>query len=301
MKAKTLLLVIFLFVLVVIYSFATINTDTEKQNVSCLALVDGSISSKVQYDLSRKWSNHNDPLNFKDDDANGLVDDTSGWNFRDDNNEVFVSDGSNHGTSLMFLLNGIAPGYCNLLYNTECSILPIKILSNDEGARMADLIDAIKYAEDMGARVCNLSITTSEKNRKLYETMKHSNLLFVVSAGNGGKRLDNSNTAFPAMYDLDNILTVGATDASNKLSRFSNYSTKYVDVLTCGENILSKNSYNEWEYYSGTTYATVRVSALAMKGIEEGAATPAEIKQYVINKSHYQNSLKNYVKYGVVE
>ena len=166
---------------------------------------------------------------------------------------------------------------------------------------MADLIDAIKYAEDMGARVCNLSITTSEKNRKLYETMKHSNLLFVVSAGNGGKRLDNSNTAFPAMYDLDNILTVGATDASNKLSRFSNYSTKYVDVLTCGENILSKNSYNEWEYYSGTTYATVRVSALAMKGIEEGAATPAEIKQYVINKSHYQNSLKNYVKYGVVE
>lgn len=301
MKVKTLLLVVFLFALVVIYSFATINTNTEKQSVACLALVDGSISSKVQYDLSKIWSNHNDPLNFKDDDANGLVDDISGWNFRGDNNEVFVSDGSNHGTSLMFLLNGIAPGYCNLLYNTECSILPIKILSNDEGARMADLIDAIKYAEDMGASVCNLSITTSEKNRKLYETMKHSNLLFVVSAGNGGKLLDNSNTAFPAMYDLDNVLTVGSMNADNKISRFSNYSNSYVDILAYGENILAKNRYNEWEYYNGTTYATVRVSALAMKGIVKGASTPAEIKQYVIKNAHYQNSLKNYVRYGVIE
>lgn len=86
----------------------------------------------------------------------------------------------------MFLLNGKASGYSNLLYNTKCTILPIKILSNNEGARIANLIDAIKYAEDMGADVCNLSIATSEESQELYETIKCSSMLFVVSAGNGG-------------------------------------------------------------------------------------------------------------------
>lgn len=95
------------------------------------------------------------------------------------------------------------------------------------------------------------------------------------------------------MYNLNNVITVEAMNADRKISRFSNYSSNYVDVLADGENILSKNCYNEWEYYDGTTYATVIVSALAIKGIvDEGASTPNEIKEYVIKKSAQSKQLK---------
>ena len=302
LKIQTWHIIVLVVVSLSICFIYVINDNDEEHRFARLALVDGAISSELKFDMNRVWTNNDDPINLKDDDGNGFIDDTMGWNFRDDNNKVFVPDAGDHGTSIMFLLDGIAPGYCNLLNDTECSIIPIKILSDDEGARIVDLIDAIHYAEEMGAQICNLSIATSEENSELFETIKQSNMLFVVSAGNDGRLIDDTNPVFPAMYDLNNVVTVGSMNADGNISHFSNYSSRYVDVLALGENILSKNSYNEWGYYDGTTYAAVRISALAMKGIvEDDASNPEEIKEYIVERSHNNQELKNYVRYGAIE
>ena len=77
----------------------------------------------------------------------------------------------------------------------------------------AAVIKAIKYAEDNGAVICNLSLTSTTDDKALYEAMKNSGMLFVVAAGNGnpktGKGVDTDVIPFyPAAYDLDNIISV---------------------------------------------------------------------------------------------
>lgn len=78
MKVKPTYIIIFLIISMVAYCLCAVKNANENQDVVCLAIVDGSISSGLQFDLNKMWTNHNDPPNFKDDDANGLVDDTVG-------------------------------------------------------------------------------------------------------------------------------------------------------------------------------------------------------------------------------
>lgn len=274
--------------------------DQNKQ--LCMALIDGAISSNLPYYMNKIYINEMDMLNNKDDDLNGFVDDINGWNFREKNNEVFDPKADDHGTSLMFLLNGNYPGFHNLLEDVKCTVIPIKILSNNEKARIRDLISAIEYADAIGAKVCNLSIATSEENAELYETIKRSNMLFVVAAGNNGKMIDDINKVFPAMYTFDNVLTVGAMDSEGNISPFSNYSNCYVDLLALGENVLSKNRHNEWEYYDGTTYAAASISALSLKIImTENPSSSNEIKKCIIRRAQKMRGLEEYVRYGIIE
>lgn len=66
--------------------------------------------------------------------------------------------------------------------------------------------------------------------------MKDSSMLFVCAAGN-----DNTDTeqkpAYPANYDLTNVISAAASDFKDQLSDFSNYGGN-IDVAAPGENIL---------------------------------------------------------------
>src|SRR3990167_9093760 len=68
--------------------------------------------------------------------------------------------------------------------------------------------------------------------KSLYDT------LFVVAAGNSGSD-NNSSPTYPASYDLDNIISVAATDQNDNLAAFSNYGSSSVDVAAPGVNIYS--------------------------------------------------------------
>ena len=58
----------------------------------------------------------------------------------------------------------------------------------DGGGSTAAVIKAIRYAEDNGAVICNLSLTSTVDDKALYEAMKNSSMLFVVAAGNGNPK-----------------------------------------------------------------------------------------------------------------
>src|SRR5262249_62044272 len=65
-------------------------------------------------------------------------------------------------------------------------------------------------------------------------------MIFVAAAGNDGA--DNNTTPFyPANYarDLDNVISVAATDHNDQLASFSNYGTNTVNLAAPGVNILS--------------------------------------------------------------
>ena len=78
-------------------------------------------------------NNQEIPNNQKDDDSNGFIDDTLGWNFFNKNDDI--SDQSGHGTAIAQLFASYCP---------DCLILPIKITKHGAGILPDDIASAIR-------------------------------------------------------------------------------------------------------------------------------------------------------------
>ena len=71
-----------------------------------------------------------------------------------------------------------------------------------------------------------------------YEAIRAVDKLFVFAAGNEATNTDTTR-AYPASYDLPNILSVGASDRNDSKAPYSNYGTATVDVFAPGTEITS--------------------------------------------------------------
>ena len=95
----------------------------------------------------------------------------------------------------------------------KVQIMVLKAFDNNEDSISIEdinhIVEAIKYAEDNGAKVCNMSFSSKADSPELYNAMKSSSMLFVVSAGNGMPRgIAVDHSVFPAAYKLPNMITV---------------------------------------------------------------------------------------------
>ncbi|CEO87473.1 S8 family serine peptidase [Syntrophaceticus schinkii] len=201
-----------------------------------------------------------------DNDGNGYVDDIYGWNFADDNNEVFnyanpFADG--HGTAVAgviaastnnnFGIAGIAP---------NAKIVCLKFISDEGVGLLSDAIEALDYARQQGIQVINASwgdyFPTRAEDPQFYKTelkplakaILDSKALFVAAAGNDGQDLDALPKTvgyqyFPAAFDCPNVISVTAVDNRGLLCSFENHGwasntgAKTVDLAAPGSNVLS--------------------------------------------------------------
>lgn len=135
---------------------------------------------------------------------------------------------------------------------------------NDE-----DLIEAINYANSIGIKILNMSLGSYVENTRVKEAIKNFDGLVICGAGN-----NNINTdmvpAYPASYDCDNIISVGALegnkawvneDAENEAS---NWGATTVDVFAPGCDIYTTiTGTNKYDYATGTSFAAPFVTGLA--------------------------------------
>ena len=239
-----------------------------------IAIIDTGIDNSHP-DLSASiWTNPVDgSANGIDEDGNGRTDDIHGWNFVSNNNNI--TDDNGHGTHV----SGIAGasgnnsnGVSGLMWQVK--LMPLKILDSTGSGTIADEIEAIQYALDKRVRIMNASFGGGDYSQAEFDAINAANragALFVTAAGNGldGVTGDNNDTtnSYPANYGLTNIISVAATDQSDRRSRFSNYGLNSVHVGAPGEEILStypaKMSPSGYQYESGTSMATPYVSGLA--------------------------------------
>ncbi len=182
------------------------------------------------------WINEDEiPGNFIDDDGNGYIDDTFGWNFVDWNNLPFDDNG--HGTFVTGIIaaqTDNATGIAGI--NPKVKIMPLKVMDYAGRTNSLDVYRAILYAVDNGARVINLSLGgrgLSKLEQLAVEYAYERGVLVVVAAGNEGIELDDYGPS-----GLKKVFTVAALDIDGKRRKNSNYGLT-VAITAPGEGIIS--------------------------------------------------------------
>ena len=246
------------------------DAKSEKRQV-IVALIDTGVDITHPELSGSIWTNTGEiPGDGIDNDGNGYIDDVYGWNFYDNNAQVFTGADDNHGThsagTIAAARNGVGTvGICDPAY---VKIMVIKTLGTSSGVgTVSNVVKAIRYAQANGASICNLSFGTMKYSEELYQAIKDSGMLFIVAAGNGdasgnGYSIDEQ-PMYPASFELDNIISVANLRFDGQLDRASNYGVRSVDLAAPGNYILSTITGNDYAYMSGTSMAAPMVTGTA--------------------------------------
>jgi subtilisin family serine protease len=212
------------------------------------------------------WTNPGEIAdNGIDDDANGKVDDTRGWDFvgaefdspAEDNDPTDDdANGGGHGLHVAGIIGAKGDdghGITGVAQNVR--LMPLRVCTWSTVARsggvcsVSGAVAAINYAGSMGAKVANLSLGGPEASPAMADAIAaNPHTLYVIAAGNSASNNDKSPT-YPCSYDprtdsavagrIDNVICVAASDQSDNRATFSNWGAKSVDLAAPGVSIWS--------------------------------------------------------------
>jgi thermitase len=251
--------------------------DTTRGSSSVLIAVIDTGCERTHPDLAANvWVNPGEiPNNGIDDDGDGLVDDVSGWDFVNNDNDPDDVFGHGTGTSGIVAavqdnnlgVTGIAP-LCKFLQLKAC---------NDSGYLFDSyVVPALLYAADRGAKVISMSfygdqVTPAERDAIDY-CWSHG-ALPIAAAGNDAQTFPY----YPGAYE--HTLGVGSHNGSDQKSWFSNWGS-WVDVASPGEGLSTTwpgGGYTTG--FTGTSAAcpdVAGVAALLFAGVP--GATNAQVR-----------------------
>jgi len=153
-------------------------------------------------------------------------------------------DLNSHGTHVSGTIAAVGNNATGITgINWTVKIMPVRFLSSEGYGYLSDAILAINYAVDNGAKILSNS-WGGGYSQSLYDAIlaaKNQGVLVVAAAGNYPCDCDSYSwcTIYPAGYNLDNIISVAATDQNDNLAWFSTYGPKSVDVGAPGKNVYS--------------------------------------------------------------
>ena len=211
---------------------------------------------------NRLWTNDDEvPGNGRDDDGNGYIDDTHGWDFVNDDNRPQDSNG--HGTHVASLIVGARDGVGTTGAAYGAEVMVLQGLGADGVGSTRDIAQAIRYAVDEGADIVNLSLSgaASKSIESAMRYAEQNGVLVVAASGN-----DSASTpSAPASLSgaLTNVLAVGAVDQSGQLADFSNRPTPSTVMVHAPGVRLKAAVPDGFARMSGTSMATPMVAAVA--------------------------------------
>jgi subtilisin family serine protease len=253
------------------------------------------------------WTNPYDPVDGRDNDGNGYVDDSRGWDFS--NNDRTVFDGSTaypkrdaHGTHVAGTIgaaNGGGHGVVGVNWNV--TIIPAKFIGTD-GGTTANAVRAIDYLTDLKRRHgLNLRAMNNSWSRTVYSQAlsdavsraRSAGIIVVATAGNLEGNNDQS-PRYPASLPHDNIIAVAAVNSIGLMASFSNYGKASVDVAAPGAAVYSTLPRNTYGQYSGTSMAAPHVTgAVALYAAAYPSATVAQIRSALLSTTSATAALWN--------
>jgi subtilisin family serine protease len=313
--------------------------DTEKGDPGVIvAVIDSGVDTSHPDLAGNLWVNAAEAAGTPgvDDDVppNGRVDDINGYDFADNDATLLGPSnalGFDHGTHVAGTIAGVTnngagiSGVCGgdaALAADGCSIMVLKFMDNlvdvdgngtlDMVGTLAAELAAISYARTMGADIINASYggpsyTASERER--IRLAGSSGILFVAAAANDSLDNDMSlcmsqsgpcSPAYPASYNLSNILSVAASNHQDEYGyftgcaspsqgftkpqcAFTNFGRYSVDVAAPGVDVLSTVPGNNYATFNGTSMAAPHAAGVAgLLESQDPTRTPATLKNIIM-------------------
>ena len=226
---------------------------------------------------------------------------TNGWDFANDDADPLDDHG--HGTHVAGTVGAVGNNELGVAgVNWDVSLLPIKLLDANNTGSVEDAIAAINYTTllrtqyDVNVRVINASWGGVGVNNEMLadaiDAAGAAGILFVSAAGNGdafGRGQDLTEAPFyPASFDLQNMLTVGATDRNDLPTRFTNFGQD-VDLSAPGQSVWSTDllvdsGLQVYSPRSGTSMASPHVAGVAALAWSVAPdATVNEVRQALLD------------------
>jgi serine protease len=253
-----------------------------------VAVVDSGYDSDHPDLAGALWTNPLESCGSADTDGNGKAGDCHGWNWY--TNSADIDNGSNgsHGASVSGTVGARAGNGTGLAgVAPDVTIMPLVI----GGGSTVDVLagaEAIRYAVDHGADVINASWGGGVTGYAL-DTLKSAvayaaahDVLVVAAAGNDSGNRD-TNLVYPASLTDWNLITVGASTASDTVSSFSAYGAGSVDLFAPGTQVVVTSNTGGYALASGTSFSSpIVAAAVALYRAAMPSATAAEIKQALL-------------------
>jgi len=253
------------------------NIETGSPDIT-IAIIDTGVDYTHPDLADNIWTNEGEiPDNNIDDDDNGYIDDTMGWDFvgespffpKPDNDPL---DSDDHGTHCAGIASGAgnnSVGISGVCWN--CKIMPVKVAGGIIGfINLKGAAQGIAYATDNGADIISMSFGGRGHFPIIKDALDYAHEKDVVLVAGSGN-IPFFRYIYPAAYD--NVIAVAATDYDDKLADFSTTGT-WVDVAAPGVAVYStiptypvsmNKLFDEMDYdfKDGTSMACPFVSGLA--------------------------------------
>ncbi len=285
-----------------------------------VGVIDGGVSILHPDLAANVWSNADDQLDGADNDGNGFVDDTHGWDFYNGDNTLDDGvEGGAHGSQVSGVIGAVGGnGIGTVGVSWAVSLIPAKILG-PEGGYVSDAVRAISYLRDLKSSqglpivAINASWSGGGYSSALHTAIIRAakqEILFVAAAGNGGSDLDLS-PSFPAGYSTlqssaiepaaayEGVIAVAAIDSTGHLAPFSSFGASGADIAAPGVGILSTGGDRSYGLASGTSLAAAHVSgALALYASAHPEASAAQLRAAILGNAARSEALNGLVATG---
>ena len=265
-----------------------------------VAILDTGIDTDHPDLEANVYKSEDKPSNGKDDDKNGYVDDTYGYNAI--NGKGSGQDDNGHGTHVSGIVGARgnnSTGDSGTCWSTK--LVAVKFMNSKGKGSTSDAIDGIDYAVKNGLKIINCSFGSSSKSSALHDAVDYAqdkNVLLVVAAGNNGDNIEKE-PLYPASYTDSNILAVAASTSTDTLASFSNYGSTSVDVAAPGDDIYSTYLGGGYKVLSGTSMAAPYVAGVAaLLRKQESDATYGQLRKAIREKVDKPPALKDKVVYN---
>jgi len=266
-----------------------------------VAVIDSGIELAHEDLAANIWLNAAEIANNNiDDDGNGYIDDTNGWDFTNNDNDP--SDDNDHGTHVSGTIAAVGDNGIGVSgVSWQARIMPLKFMNAAGVGTTANAIAAINYAVANGARVINASWGGPNFSAALQTAISAANdvgVLFVAAAGNTGSDNDFSPN-YPASYALPNIISVAAVDDNDVWANFSNWGLTSVDLGAAGVAIVSTIRGNAYASQNGTSMAAPQITgAVALLWSYNAAVSAVQIKDALLGTVNPVPSLTGWTVSG---
>lgn len=238
------------------------------------------------------------PGNGIDDDGNGFVDDVSGWDFADNDNDPNPdSPFDSHGTHVAGTVGAVHNNGIGVTgIGPNIRIMPLKIIGSTFW--MSALANAIDYAANNGATALNVSYNLDGFTQAVSQAIGRANqegMVYVNSAGNNSQQ----NPPRQALRQQhDNVIFVVASNRNDGRAGFSNWGN-LCEIAAPGQDIMSTLPGNAYGNSSGTSMAAPHVAGIV--GMVRAAfpeLTPRQALDQIIESADSVGSLSAFVPNG---